>query len=51
MSRVNMARELQRINLSKSLAMHREKGWNDRFILAKIPKYDAYLDRYCNSPL
>lgn len=47
MSRVNMARELQRMNLIKSLAFQREKGWNDRFILGKIPNYDSYRDMHC----
>lgn len=47
MSRVNMAREIRSRHVSRSLAVKREKGWDNRFVLGKIPDYNAHNDKYC----
>lgn len=47
MSRVNMAREIRNRHASRSLQFKREKGWDNRFVLGKIPDYNALNDKYC----
>ena len=41
MSRVNTVREIRH-------KQQKEKTWDDRFYLEKIPPYDAYNDPNCN---
>lgn len=56
MSRINIVREIRDKNQTKknNMNLKRELGWNDRFILGKIPDYfpkkKSNLNKYISPP-